>query len=111
MPSWLNRLLRRPATPPTAVELDLHQQLAALTLQRFGPCSFNRLYAEVGAVRPTTQAEMVNAVVKMEAAGLIERLTEPGTAQAQRRYTLTRRGKRVARWIPTDPRSAIEFYV
>ena len=88
----------------------MHQQFAVLTLQRFGPCDFSRLYAEVGAIRPTTQAEMVNAVLKMEAAGVIERLAEKGTAQAQRRYVLTRRGKRLARWIPAQPRSVIEFY-
>ena len=108
--SWLNRLLRRPAHPEP-VELDLHQQLAVLALKRFGPCSFSRLFAEVGAIRPTTQAEMVNALLKMETAGVIERLAEPGTAQAQRRYALTRRGKRITRWIPDQPRSAMAFYV
>ena len=108
--SWLDRLLRR-GPPPTPVELDLHQQLALLTLARFGPSTFNRLYAEVSAIRPTTQAEMANAVLKLEAAGVIERHAEPNTAQAQRRYTLTRRGKRVSRYIPREPRSAIEFYV
>ena len=108
--SWLNRILRR-SPPPTPVELDLHQQLAVLTLARFGPSSFNRLFAEVSAIRPTTQAEMANAVLKMEAAGVIARHAEPATSQAQRRYALTRRGRRVSRYIPREPRSAIEFYV
>ncbi|MGH2587180.1 MAG: hypothetical protein ACRDJE_19880 [Dehalococcoidia bacterium] len=109
--SWLNRLFRRRSASPASVELDLHQQFALLTLARFGPCSFNRLYAEVSAIRPATQAEMVNAVLKMEAAVVIERLAETNVAQPQRRYTLTRRGKRITRYIPRDPRSAMEFYV
>jgi hypothetical protein len=46
----------------------------------------------------------------MEAAGVIERLAEPGTAQAQRRYALTRRARRILRYIPREPRSAMEFY-
>jgi DNA-binding MarR family transcriptional regulator len=107
--SFLDRLFRR--APPTPVELDLHQQHALLTMARFGPCSFNRLFAEVSAIRPTTQAEMVNAVLKMEAADVIERLQEPGTAQAQRRYKLTRRARRILHYIPREPRSAMEFYI
>ena len=108
---WWRRILRRTQGKPAAVELDLHQQLAVRTLARFGPCSFNRLYDEVRAIRPTTQAEMANAILKMDAAGIIQRPPEPSTPHAQRRYILTRRGKRVARYIPSDPRSAIEFYV
>jgi DNA-binding MarR family transcriptional regulator len=110
--SWIRRLLGRGGSGrPQPVELDLHQQLALLTLARFGPCSFNRLYAEVSAIRRTTQADMANAVLTMEAAGVIERQAGPNTAQAQRRYVLTHRGKRITRHIPRDPRSAIEFYV
>jgi len=107
--SLLSRLFRR--APPTPVALDLHQQLALLTLARFGPCSFNRLHDEVSAIRATTQAEMVNAVLTMEAAGVIERLAEAGTAPAQRRYTPTRRARRLLRYIPREPRSAMEFYI
>ena len=95
----------------SAVELDLHQQIAVLALKRFGPCSYNRLQAEVEAVRPATQAQIVNAILTMEAAGVIERLHEQGTPQARRRYVLTRRGRRIARWIPAEPRSAMAFYV
>jgi len=106
---WLTRALRR--TPPTPVELDLHQQWALLTLARFGPRTFNQLYDEVRVIRPTTQAEMVNAVLKLETAAVIERLEEPGTAQPQRRYALTRRGRRILRYVPREPRSAMEFYI
>jgi DNA-binding MarR family transcriptional regulator len=107
--SFLARLFRR--TSPTPVELDLHQQLALLTMARFGPCSFNRLFEEVSVIRATTQAEMVNAVLKMETAGVIERQNEPNTAQAQRRYRLTRRARRILSYIPREPRSAMEFYI
>ena len=107
--SFLSRLFRR--TPPAPVELDLHQQLALLTMARFGPCSFNRLFEEVSAIRATTQAEMVTAVLTMEAAGVIERLAEEGAAQPQRRYKLTRRARRILRYIPREPRSAMEFYI
>lgn len=110
--TWIRRIFRpgqRRARVP--VELDLHQQIALLTLARFGPSNFNRLFAEASAIRRTTQADMANAVLKMEAAGVIERQAESGTPQALRRYMLTRRGKRIARYIPRDPRSAMEFYV
>jgi hypothetical protein len=93
------------------VELDLHQQLALLAIKRFGPRTFEQLLAEVGATRPTTQAEMANAVLKMEAGGVIDRPAASGTPHAQRPYVLTRRGKRILRYIPSAPRSAIEFYV
>jgi len=109
MPSWFQRLFHRPT--PTPVELDLHQQLTVLALRRFGPCTFDRLLAEVGAIRPTTPADMANAVLKMEAGSVIDRLPAVGTPHAKRPYTLTRRGKRLARYIPDSPRSAIEFYV
>ena len=109
--TWIDRLLHRSPKPREPVELDLHQQIALLTLARFGPCSFNRLFAEVSATRRTTQAELVNGVLKLESAAVIERLAETNLTQAQRRYTLTRRGKRIVRYIPLDPRSAMEFYV
>ena len=109
--TWFRRLLHRPSKPRAPVELDLHQQLALLTLARFGPCSFNRLFAEVSATRRTTQAELVNGVLKLEAAAVIERLAESNLTQSQRRYSLTRRGRRIARFIPREPRSAMEFYV
>ena len=108
--SWLNRLFRRPPAQPTApVELDLHQQHALLTLKRAGPCAFDRLFAEVGALRPTTQAEMVNAILKLEAAGVLDRL--PDGPHARRPYILTRRGKQISRYLPNEPRSAMQFYV
>ncbi|MGD9892905.1 MAG: hypothetical protein AB7R89_25915 [Dehalococcoidia bacterium] len=109
--AWFDRLLHRPAKPREPVELDLHQQIALLTLARFGPCSFNRLFAEVSATRRTTQAELVNGVLKLETAAVIERLVETNLTQTQRRYALTRRGKRIVRYIPREPRSAMEFYV
>jgi DNA-binding MarR family transcriptional regulator len=108
--TWLDRLFRRPPGQPAApVELDLYQQHALLTLKRAGPCAFDRLYAEVSAIRPTTQAEMVNAILKLEAAGVLERL--PDGPQSRRPYVLTRRGKRITRYLPNAPRSAMQFYV
>jgi DNA-binding MarR family transcriptional regulator len=107
---WLRRIVGREAVR-TPVDLDVHQQLAMLTLARFGPCSYNRLYADVSAIRRTTPADMANAVLTMEAAGVIERLAELNTAQAQRRYALTKRGRRIARYIPQEPKSAMQFYV
>jgi hypothetical protein len=40
--SFLSRLFRR--RPRAPVELDVHQQLILLTLARFEPCSFTRLF-------------------------------------------------------------------
>jgi DNA-binding MarR family transcriptional regulator len=107
--SFFARLFRR--TPPAPVELDVHQQLVLLTLVRFGPYSFDQLFAEAGAIRRTTPADMANAVLKLEAAAVIERLAEEGRSQAQRRYALTRRGKRIARILPHEPKSTFDVYV
>jgi DNA-binding MarR family transcriptional regulator len=92
-----------------AIELDRHQQIAVLALKRFGPCSYRRLQAEVEAVRPATQAPIVNAILTMEAAGVSERLRDQTRPQAQRRYVLLRRGRRIARCVPAEPRSAMAF--
>lgn len=115
---WLDRLLRRdgragrgPSRTRGPVELDVHQQLAARALRRFGPCSFARLCAEVDVVRPVTPAQMVQALFAMESAGVIERVAERGGTPTQSHYALTRRGRRLARWIPAEPRSAMAFYV
>jgi len=109
VPPFLDRLFhRRPREP---VELDVHQQLILLTLARFAPCSFNRLFEEAAAIRRTTQADMANAVLRLQADEVIERLEEPGVAQAQRRYTLTKRGRRIARMLPREPKSAMDVYV
>lgn len=109
MPAFLDRLFRR--RPREPVELDVHQQLILLTLARFQPCTFNRLFEEAAAIRRTTQADMANAVLRLQANDVILRLEEPGVAQAQRRYTLTRRGKRIARMLPREPKSALDVYV
>jgi DNA-binding MarR family transcriptional regulator len=108
--SWLDRLLRRsPAAPAAPVELDLHQQHILLTLRRFGPCAFDRLHGEVAAHRPTTQAEMANAILKLEAADVLDRAADG--PQARRAYMLTRRGRRIVRHLPDQPRSAMQFYI
>jgi DNA-binding HxlR family transcriptional regulator len=109
--SWFERLFRRAAGRRRPVEMDPHQQLAVRALFRFGPRSFNELYEEVRAIRPATQAEMANAILKLEADGILSRPSDPGRPQAQRRYVLSNRGMRIARHIPADPRSTIEFHV
>lgn len=116
--SWLTRarrwlaVLRRERRPGrTPVSLDLHQQLILLMLAMRGPCSFQRLLAEVGAVRPVTPAELTTALLLLDGAGFIERGAEQATRHAQRPYGLTRRGRQAARIIPTPPRSAINVYL
>ena len=107
--SFLDRIFRR--RPREPVELDVHQQIILLTLARFGPRAFNDLFAEAAAIRRTTQAEMANAALKLQAADLIARLEEPGITQAQRRYALTKRGKRISRILPREPKSTLDVYV
>lgn len=110
---WLRQFtggrLRRPKPEP--VSLDLHQQIALHTLHRFGGRDFQALLVEVSAHRPTTQAQLVNGILQLEAANLIERSDDSSLAQARRPYRLTRRGRRVAKLIPADPRSALQVYI
>jgi DNA-binding MarR family transcriptional regulator len=114
MTRWPRRLvgiIRRPRARPEPVSLDLVQQIAVLTLARFGPRPYSRIAAEVSATRGATPAEITSGVLKLEAAGVIERVAEAGVSQSNRRYRLTRRGRRIARYIPTEPRSVLEFHI
>lgn len=159
---WLGGLHRRPATP---VELDPLQQLTVRALARFGPLPYSRLAAEVTAMRPATPADLVRGLLRLEEAGLIERLpsgrpssrppTRPlpgplrllvppfsagrgeglatgphpprpdrpplplageglevrGKHGEERRFRLTRRGRRIARYIPVEPRSVMQVSI
>ncbi len=123
---WLDRLQRRPAEP---VELDPLQQLMVRALARFGPLPYSRLAAEVTATRVATPADVVSGLLRLEAVGIIEWLTpgrpalpapdpQAGARSAvragqadDRRYRLTRRGRRIARFIPAEPRSVMAFSI
>jgi DNA-binding MarR family transcriptional regulator len=107
----LMQRVRQARRRPQPVELDLVQQLTVLTLARFGPQPYARIAAEISAIRPATPAEIVNGVLKLETAGVIERLAEKGVSQSNRRYALTRRGRRFVPFIPTEPRSVLEFHI
>lgn len=87
------------------------QQIALRALGRFGPLSFTRLAEEVGAVRPATPADIVNGLLKLETAGVIERMAETGVRQPDRRYRLTRRGRRILGYLPAEPRAVLEFHM
>jgi DNA-binding MarR family transcriptional regulator len=104
-------LLRRSHQRIEPVDLDLVQQLALLTLDRFGPQPYSRLAAEISATRPTTPAEITSGILKLETAGVIERAAEPGVRQSDRRYRLTRRGRRFLPYIPPEPRSVLSFRI
>lgn len=110
---WLDRLQRRPSEP---VELDPLQQLVVRALARFGPLPYSRLAAEVTATRMATPADVVSGVLRLEAAGIIERLAPAPTGRGEgrrdgQRYRLTRRGRRIARFIPAEPRSVMAFSI
>ncbi len=109
--SRLSGRLRAARQRPTPVELDLVQQLALLMLSRFGPQPYSRLAAEISATRQATPAEIVNGILTLETAGVIERMAETGVNQSNRRYRLTTRGKKFIPFIPTEPRSLLEFQI
>lgn len=114
MPSvWLRVVarLREARRRPEPVELDLVQQLAVRMLARFGPQPYARIAAEVTATRPARPADIVNGLLKLESAGVIERMSGADVAQPDRRYKLTRRGRRIVRFIPPEPRSLLEFHI
>jgi DNA-binding HxlR family transcriptional regulator len=54
---------------------------------------------------------MANGLLRLQADEVIQRPDEPDVPQAQRRYTLTKRGRRIARMLPREPRSALDVYL
>lgn len=103
--------LRQARQAPSPVDLDLVQQIVLLTLERFGPQPYSRLAAEVNATRPATPAEITGGILKLETAGVIERATDPAVRQSDRRYALTKRGRRFLPYIPKEPRSVLCFRI
>lgn len=103
--------MRSARTPAEPVSLDLVQQLALRALDRWGPLPYARIAEEVTAVRSPTPAEIVNGLLRLETAGIIARNEDRELRPGDRRYVLTRRGRRFIRYIPADPRSALEFYI
>ena len=103
--------LRQPRQPVEPVDLDLVQQLVLLTLARFGPQPYSRLAAEVSATRPATPAEITSGILKLETAAVIERAADPSVRQSDRRYALTKRGRKFLPYIPTEPRSVLSFRI
>lgn len=100
----------RPA-PRRAYDLDLVDQWLVLTLRRFGECAYRRLEAELLAIRGATPAEVVASILKLEESGLLERTAATDLLAQERRFRLTRQGKRLAAYLPATPQSPTTFYV
>jgi DNA-binding MarR family transcriptional regulator len=108
--AWLMARFRRPAERIT-IELDpLHQRIL-LFLHRFGDSGFRRILAELESVAAITQAEAVFALVKLEQDGLLNRASNRSDKGTVGIYQLTPRGRRIARVLPHELRSRIQFTV
>lgn len=97
--------------PRRAYDLDLVDQWLVLTLRRFGNCGYQRLEAELLAIRGATPSEVVASILKLEAAALLERLPAGALVAEERRFRLARRGVRLAALVPQAPRSPTAFYL
>ncbi len=110
---WLARLPtllpRRGST--RLFDLDVLDQWLVATLNRFGACTYRRLEAELAAIRAATPAEVVEALLKLEQLGLLQRSEPAGLMVEERRFALTRAGKRLAGLLPSEPRSPTIFYL
>lgn len=94
----------------TAYDLDLVDQWTVLTLQRFGDCSYRRVAAELAGIRGSTPAEAYTCLVKLENLALIERIAATELMVQERRFRLTRAGRRLAKLMPAAPRSPTIYY-
>ncbi len=105
---WLRLLLRQQRRAAIIVDLDPNQQLALRALYRFGPLPYERLAADVTAARRAAPADIVGGLLRLEAASLIVR-PDPGDRipGPDRSYRLTPAGRRVAKWLPAEPRSVL----
>lgn len=94
-----------------AFDLDVLDQWLLATLARFGACTYRRLEAELRAIRAATPAEVVEALLKLEQLGLLQRNEPAGLMLEERRFVLTRTGAHLARLLPHEPRSPTIFYL
>lgn len=92
-------------------DLDVLDQWLIVTLARFGACTYRRLEAELRAIRAATPAEVVEALLKLEQLGLLQRNEPSGLMLEERRFALTRTGVRLGRLLPAEPRSPTIFYL
>ncbi len=99
-------------TKRIAVDLSPAQQIMLLALRRGGPQPYATLAGQVEVRRfYAPPADMVNGILTLESAGLIERLAAPGVQQAERRYRLTSRGRKALRGVQGEPRSVIQVWL
>lgn len=113
MTGWLGRRLRLLPRRGGArlFDLDVLDQWLIVTLARFGACTYRRLDAELRAIRAATPAETVEALLRLEQLGLLQRGEPSGLMLEERRFALTRTGARLSRLLPAEPRSPTIFYL
>jgi hypothetical protein len=108
--AWLPGLVPR-RTGTRLLDLDVLDQWLVVTLARFGPCTYRRLEAELGAIRAAAPAEVVEALLKLEQLSLVQRNEPSGLMLEERRFALSRLGRRLSRLLPAEPRSPTIFYL
>lgn len=113
--SLLARLRRR--REPIDIELDVVEQLILLHLRRFKAAYALDLRDEVLATRRTAAEQQVRlSLIRLESLRLIQRddtvAPDLDTAHDRgRRYAITSDGRRLARILPTPPRSSIQTHL
>jgi hypothetical protein len=113
MREWLDRArnLLPGSGSSRLFDLDVLDQWQIATLARFGPCTYRRIEAELQAIRAATPAEVVAALLKLEQLGVVLRGEPSGLMLEERRFALSKTGARLARLLPTEPRSPTIFYL
>lgn len=109
---WLRRGLRLKGQERASVELGVVEQLALLYLLRFPGRSVGQIHQEIAQQRPITAlSEVVLAVRKLEAAGLLERAREPGPVGEEPLFQSSRRALPLKGRLPPEPKSTVAFYL
>jgi hypothetical protein len=106
----LGRLNHLRPQPRRSYDLDLVDQWLVLTLHRFNGCGYRHLEQELLAIRGAPPAEVVASILKLEEAGLLDRTPAQALVAEERRFRLTRQGRRLAGYLPAAPRSPTAFY-
>lgn len=93
-----------------SVTLRPTDQIAMLYLLRFGKVTAEDLHRELSATRGADDTETGETIVRLLTEQLVEAryLPEEGTAAIT--YVITKRGSRLKRRIPPEPRSVTEFW-
>jgi hypothetical protein len=87
------------------------EQLALAYLLRFGRGTMESVQQEVSSVRPASHTDVGLALVRLTTAGLVESRLTLAEERGETAYFPTKKGERLRRRIPAEPKTVIEFWL